>query len=34
MDFTRVHKELNNSYGGIVTFAASTGRVVSVEKEE
>jgi len=34
VDFTRVLKDLNNRYTGLVTFAASTGNEVSVEREE
>lgn len=34
VDFTRVIKALNSQYGGLVTFAASTGKEVSVEREE
>lgn len=34
VNFTRVLKEINSEYTGLVTFAASTGREVSVEREE
>ena len=34
VDFTRVLKELDSDYVGLVTFAASTGREVSEERRE